>query len=114
MRIGSALSGLLLVLFTLGLGMFIGAQVAGRIEAQHTTDQAKAFAAQIESAETDEEKAALRKHELQSIEWKPLWGKPAIFAGIVMLVFIALFRDDRKRDEKTEPDANGDDAPEET
>ena len=104
----------MLVLFTLGLGMFIGAQVAGRIEAQHTTDQAKAFAAQIESAETDEEKAALRKHELQSIEWKPLWGKPAIFAGIVMLVFIALFRDDRKRDEKTEPDANGDDAPEET
>ena len=28
----------------------------------------------------------------KAIEWKPLWGKPAIFAGIILLVFLALFR----------------------
>jgi len=109
----------MLVLFTLGLGMFIGAQVAGKIEAQHTTDASKAqalivkakgeeaakladslakaeasakpaIAAQLKKV--NEEKSAARKAELKAIEWKPLWGKPAIFAGIIMLVFLALFR----------------------
>ncbi len=90
----------MLVLFTLGLGMFIGAQVAGKIEVKHTPEASKAFAAQLaelpESA-TDEEKAAVRKQELKAIEWKPLWGKPALFAGAVMLIFIALFRDTRSK-----------------
>ncbi|MBI3877699.1 MAG: MFS transporter, partial [Verrucomicrobia bacterium] len=109
----------MLVLFTLGLGMFVGAQVAGKIEAQHTTEASKAQAvivkAKAEEAgklsaalakadaaakpaleaqlkKVDEEKTAARKAELKAIEWKPLWGKPAIFAGIIMLVFLALFR----------------------
>ena len=118
----------MLVLFTLGLGMFIGAQVAGRIEAQHTPPAsvyiAKVFpekapvvkaiedrlsAAKLEekaaiskelndaitavkSEASDKEKAALRKAELKSIEWKPLWGKPAIFAGIILVLFVVLFK----------------------
>jgi len=98
----------MLVLFTLGLGMMIGAQVAGRIEAQHTTEESKAFAArQIELGkqiqalgDADAEKvAALKKEkaeariaELKAIEWKQLWGKPAIFAGAVLLIFLALFK----------------------
>lgn len=126
----------LLVLFTLGLGMFIGAQVAGRIEAQHTPAPtvavAKVFpdrAAELKVLEeqlkaapeatkaeiakrldeviqaikaeaTDEQKAALRKEELRSIEWKPLWAKPAIFAGVVMLLFIAFFRSPAREENK--------------
>jgi nucleoside transporter len=113
----------LLVLFTLGLGMFIGAQVAGRIEAQHTTAESKAYAAQVvakgqeieqvskELATASDankpalqeqlqklkgEKAAARKAELQAIEWKPLWGKPAIFAGAILVLFVALFRQPKK------------------
>jgi len=109
----------MLVLFTLGLGMFVGAQVAGKIEAQHTTEASKAQAAIVtakgaEAAKlaealakadaagkpaleaplkkVNEEKAAARKAELKAVEWKQLWGKPAIFAGIIMLVFLALFR----------------------
>ena len=113
----------LLVLFTLGLGMFIGAQVAAKIEAQHTTDESKAFGALV-VAKTDEiadlpelsseateaevavretlvetltaEKNKLRQQELSAIEWKPLWGKPAMFAGAVMLVFLATFRYKKK------------------
>jgi nucleoside transporter len=109
----------MLVLFTLGLGMFIGAQVAGKIEAQHTTDESKAFAAQVveigdqiaaeekllegiaeaeqspitaKIEELKKSKDEARLSELKAIEWKPLWGKPAIFAGVILLMFIALFR----------------------
>ncbi len=109
----------LLVLFTLGLGMFIGAQVAGWVEASHTTTASKNFGEQVQakgkeiaqltdkiakespaerSADEDflkklqAEQGALRKSELQAIEWKPLWGKPAIFAGIILVLFVAFFR----------------------
>ena len=37
--------------------------------------------------------AEARKSELRSLEWKPLWGKPALFAAIVLVVFLALFRE---------------------
>lgn len=113
----------LLVLFTLGLGMFIGAQVAGKIEAQHTTQESKDFGvlvvaktaeiadlpelssdatdAEVKARETlletlTSEKNKLRQQELSAIEWKPLWGKPAMFAGAVMLVFLATFRYKKK------------------
>ena len=102
----------MLVLFTLGLGMFIGAQVAGKIEAQHTTDESKAFAEVVKAkgdeikkledagtaekdpriAELKKEKNEARLSELKALEWKPLWGKPAIFAAIVAVLFVAFFR----------------------
>jgi len=109
----------LLVFFTLGLGMFIGAKVAAKVETKHTTEASKTYAAQVvtKSKEIDDfsrmlplvsgaektsleaqiktaeaEKNQARKAELKAIEWKPLWGKPAIFAGAIMLLFVALFR----------------------
>ncbi|MCC6233254.1 MAG: MFS transporter, partial [Verrucomicrobiales bacterium] len=109
----------LLVMLTLGLGMFLGAQVAGKIEAQHTPDRSKQLAAQVvaKTAERtqaeakfaaagaaeksaleaqvkslDAEVVSLRKQELKAIEWKPLWMKPALFAGLVMLGFLVVFR----------------------
>jgi MFS family permease len=100
----------MLVLFTLGLGMLIGAQVAGRIEGQHTTQASKDFAAKqgelgekIENLQKtggsadqiallNEEKGAARISELKAVEWKQLWGKPAAFAGVVLVIFVVLFR----------------------
>jgi hypothetical protein len=121
----------MLVLFTLGLGMFVGAQVAGKIEAQHTPatsaiwskvasvsvhaenvkaletavskatdiESIKKAASELNSFLNDvrgklpkEQQSELRKAELRAIEWKPLWGKPALFAGVILLVFLALFR----------------------
>ncbi len=109
----------LLVLFTLGLGMAIGANVAGRIEAQCTTDASKAQAAivvvkteqiakvaeQIKTADAasktaleaalktlETEKSAARKAELMAIDWKTLWGQPAAFAGLILVLFTLLFR----------------------
>jgi nucleoside transporter len=109
----------MLVLFTLGVGMAIGAKVAGQIEAMHTTDASKQFAAQVveigkqidatkakAAAASVADKASLekevetlstaqgeaRKSELRAIEWKPLWGKPAIFAAGVLVLFVLMFR----------------------
>jgi nucleoside transporter len=103
----------LLVLFTLGLGMAIGAKVAGIIETQHTTAAAQAAAAQVVSktaeserlkalppdpattaqiAQVEAQKAEARQAELRAIEWQPLWGKPAIFAAAVLLLFLVLFK----------------------
>ena len=114
----------MLVLFTLGLGMTIGAQVAGRIETSHTTSASKEFSQQVIAkgaeitavqsqiatadaaakpaletslATLTAEQADLRKSELKAIEWKPLWGKPAAFSAIILVAFILLFRDNGKR-----------------
>lgn len=110
----------LLVLFTLGLGMAIGAKVAGKIEQMHTpvssnvlTQQVAAKTAEIEqlkakiqSSSLIDEKASLQqqvdraevqktelsRQQLKSIEWKPLWGKPAIFAAVILGLFLLLFK----------------------
>ncbi len=72
----------MLVLFTLGLGMLIGAQIAGRVEVMHTTGA----------------------DETAVIAWRQLWSLPAIAAGIVLLLFAVLFRDDARNGEITEGD----------
>jgi nucleoside transporter len=109
----------LLVFFTLGLGLFIGAKVAARVEAAYTPETSMAAGklvetktaelekldAQIKSA-PEAEKAALtttretlvaektkaRQDQLKLIDWKGLWSFPAIFAGIVLVIFVLLFR----------------------
>lgn len=104
----------LLVLFTLGLGMYIGAMAAGYVLTQHTpaksseaAQQMVAKTAELEKlkanpaadkaqvTQLEKEKAELRRTELKAIEWKPLWGKPAIFAGVILLIFLLLFKDKR-------------------
>ncbi len=109
----------LLLLFTLGLGMFIGAKVAGYVLTQHTTPESIAMASkmvakttEIEQLKTrlaaaglgeqaametqikqlEVEKSELRRAELKAIEWKPLWTKPAIFAALILALFVLLFR----------------------
>lgn len=117
----------MLVFFTLGLGMFIGAQVAGMVETRTTTEASQGFAAEIaESRATiqvlvEQQQSAsapadaqaqierirtetipqLRKQQLQAIDWRPLWGAPAAFAGIVLLIFIAFFKENRIQESPT-------------
>jgi nucleoside transporter len=108
----------LLVLFTLGLGMAIGAQVAGVIEKQHTPPAAQAAAAQVvektaeleklktqaasgpttmaalerQAALLEAQKTEARRTELRAIEWGPLWAKPALFAAVILVLFLILFK----------------------
>ncbi|MGE3316454.1 MAG: nucleoside permease [Planctomycetaceae bacterium] len=72
----------MLVLFTLGLGMLIGAQIAGRVETAHTTGTGEAAV----------------------IAWKSLWTIPAAMAGVIMVLFAILFRDDANGGEISEGD----------
>ena len=108
----------LLVLFTLGLGMCIGAFVAGKVEARYTPPevaalkvQAQASAARVESLEVarlkgdtdaaaESELAAARATlneqtvgYLKLLDWRMIWGIPAVLAAIIMVIFAVAFRE---------------------
>lgn len=113
----------MLVLFTLGIGMLVGAQVAGKVEAANTPPAVAEFgekltaieaeleAAQleIEAEETPElinqqmelnaKKADTRMAQLKAMNWKGLWLFPTIFAAGVLGVFLLLFRDQPLKEE---------------
>jgi nucleoside transporter len=114
----------LLVLFTLGLGMCIGALAAGRIEAMYTppevaamTKEAAETAKRVESLEADvlkggegaatadaqlaENRAALNAQTvayLKKLDWKMIWAIPAGLAAIILVVFALAFRDQPRGD----------------
>jgi nucleoside transporter len=116
----------LLVLFTLGLGMFIGAKAADAVLTQHTSAASLASAQQMvaktadldaaraqgapeaQIAKLEVEKAELRQAELKAIEWQPLWGKPAIFAALILIVFLLLFKHKLSSASVREAEAFGD------
>lgn len=115
-RIRSQAQGML-VFFTLGLGMFIGAQVAGRVEdtwrdheqaaviqqqigEQKTEIQAlqaildsgrkvAGTAAKLEAAQDNLTKLGV--DDLRAYDWETIWRIPAIAAFIVLLLFIFIF-----------------------
>jgi nucleoside transporter len=65
-----------LVLVTLGIGMLVGGIVAGKL-----------FNGIVVPATPEEAGAA----------WRQFWMIPAIFAGMIMVIFALLFKDDGKR-----------------
>lgn len=83
----------LLVMLTLGVGMFIGAKVAGYIEGYCTPETFVALERTVDMSDVDYEKAS-KLHELRQIDWQKLWGIPAVFAGAVLVFFIVAFKDD--------------------
>ncbi|MHC4879461.1 MAG: nucleoside permease [Planctomycetota bacterium] len=104
----------MLVLFTLGLGMLIGAQTAGQIEAKYTpeaTAQLDAQAAEIrsrladeaetlsdeESASLDAEARDLERQALAKKDWKNIWSLPAVGAVVILVLFTLLFKDDSRQ-----------------
>ncbi|MBI1310677.1 MFS transporter [bacterium] len=103
----------MLVLFTLGLGMLIGAQTAGKIEARYTpaeTAQLDAQAGEIRSR-IEAEGASLSKDESESLEtearslqrqalakknWKNIWSIPAGGAAAILVLFTLMFKDEKR------------------
>ena len=101
----------MLVLFTLGLGMLIGAQVAGMVEVNNTPDESRALSAEVqelggriaqlqeaggnaeEIASLQAEQGAKSTRALQLIDWRSLWTLPAVFAGLILAIFLVLFKD---------------------
>ena len=68
------------------LALAAGEEVAALIAAN---------APEVEIEAKREEQGAHRRTQLQTMEWRSIWGLPAIFAGIVLLIFVAIFRDRR-------------------
>ncbi len=109
----------MLVLFTLGLGMFIGAKTGGFVENSYTPPETKQLldkagtlgkeidslkasgAAQSAINELQVQKDAASLQALQAIQWREIWTIPCIGAGVIMIIFALLFRDDTK--DKSKP-----------
>ena len=104
----------LLAMLTIGLGMLIGAQVAGVIEEQNTPAASTALSAEVqeigariaqleqqgggaaEIAALAAEQGAKALEALQLVQWQTIWLIPAALAGGILLLFLALFREERR------------------
>ncbi|MDD7985450.1 MFS transporter [Lentisphaera marina] len=122
----------LLVLLTLGLGMFIGAQVAGKVEAKYTPaivaeNGEKIQSTAVQIAELTKSKTQVQGDKLANIEneivslkkvqgdlamanikalnWKMIWGIPAVMALIVLVFFSILFKEPKEAD-ASQPEIN--------
>lgn len=90
-----------LVLVTQGVGMFIGAKAAGMLVAHYTADnhdelttQAAALREKALTLSGDAADEMLRQASdlyMQATDWKMVWLVPAIFAGVIMVIFFACF-----------------------
>ncbi len=101
-----------LVLVTQGLGMLIGAQIAQALKAANTPAEATALYAKAGELATQAGKApaaeakllldsaAALSHQANTmIQWKTVWLIPCIMAGVIMMLFLIMFKD------KARPDA---------
>lgn len=101
----------MLVLFTLGLGMLIGARVAGVWEEYNTPQESRTLSAQVQEMGTEianleqsgGDAAAIRDLQARQsatlqqaqglIDWQWIWGLPAVLAALVLGLFLAVFRE---------------------
>lgn len=101
----------LLVLFTLGLGMLIGARVAGVWDERNTPQETRALMVEVQElgselarleetaasspeiqAVRDEQSAKLQRAQ-GLIDWQSIWALPAVLSALVLALFMAIFRD---------------------
>ncbi|GIT28746.1 MAG: hypothetical protein Ct9H300mP1_07920 [Planctomycetaceae bacterium] len=110
----------LLVLFTLGLGMFIGAKIAAEVETRYTTEESIAQAEEVKAlgekittateagddalvTKLTAEKTTARHDELAAINWRNLWGIPAILAAVILVGFCVVFHERTDSPTSAEP-----------
>ncbi len=90
-----------LVLVTQGLGMFLGAKIAGWLVGLYRHEDfaelsERAGALKAQGIEMGGEAGALLIADaselyMQATDWKMVWLVPAVFAGVIMIIFFALF-----------------------
>lgn len=105
----------LLVLFTLGLGMAIGAKVAGYVETKYTpqasidagkqVERLTKEIADLEAKGTGGEQLTVLKSDLKNeriaqlkaMDWQMIWGIPAVFAAAILALFMVAFKEPKDR-----------------
>jgi nucleoside transporter len=93
---------------TYGIGMVIGAKVAGLV-VQHFQEKAKASAGLLgQAAELIQGKLP---EKALAEQWQNIWIVPAIMAGVVILLFAIFFREPKETVNEGEGTANGEAAP---
>jgi len=101
----------MLVLFTLGFGMLLGARVAGMWEEANTPQEVQVLSAEVQqmgsqiarleeagapAAELDamrEDQAILLQRAQKLIDWQAVWALPAGLSALVLALFVAIFRE---------------------
>jgi nucleoside transporter len=98
-----------LAMLTLGLGMLIGAQAAGRIEVKYTpaasiaaSAEAQDLVAQISQLAVgdaqlqplEERRAAKTLEALRLIDWRVIWLIPAGIAAFILALFLVFFKEE--------------------
>jgi nucleoside transporter len=73
-----------LVLITQGLGMLIGAQLAGRLVGKFTTEVS----------------------EVKTTDWQQVWIYPAVFALVILIIFVMFFRNQRSDNQNSPSDGS--------
>ena len=101
----------MLVLFTLGFGMLLGARVAGMWEEANTPQEVQVLSAEVQqigsqiarleeagapTADLDAmrgDQAALLQRAQKLIDWQAVWALPAGLSALVLALFVAIFRE---------------------
>ena len=72
------------------------AQLSGKVAELNEAKTSKLAEWQVKQAPLQKQVGSRRISDLRSLEWMPIWGKPAIFAAVIMVLFILLFRENGK------------------
>ncbi|MDE0104448.1 MAG: MFS transporter [Bryobacterales bacterium] len=101
----------MLVLFTLGFGMLLGARVAGMWEEANTPQEVQVLSAEVQQMGSQiarleeagapaadvgamrEDQAALLQRAQKLIDWQAVWALPAGLSALVLALFVAVFRE---------------------
>lgn len=101
-----------LVLMTQGVGLLIGAQIAAALVAAYTPIEADPLRAELQSInaqiddlpvdsperqELEGRKGAISRDVNMLINWRSVWLYPTVAAGVILLIFIGLFRESGPR-----------------
>jgi nucleoside transporter len=98
-----------LAMLTLGLGMFIGAQIGGQVEVKYTpaasiaaSAEAQEIAGQISQLNPgdaqlpplEQQRAAKTLEALRLIDWRVIWLIPAGIAAFILALFLVFFKEE--------------------
>ena len=69
------------------------AQLSGKVAELNEARSAKLAEWQAKQAPVQKQVGSRRISDLRSLGWMSIWGKPALFAAVIMVLFVLLFRE---------------------